>query len=128
MAILWDIIDDVRCRLVETPNLRTVVIGDDDVPASLLPAARVQLVSAASDYSTGIPIIIDVTLNIEIINSLSKDERSISQLVQDVIEALIVGEYPHGARIVCAPNIKNINRNANTAKITMTIRWVERSE
>ena len=128
MAVLWDIIEDVRRRLSEMGCFRSVIIGDGDIPASLMPAARVHLAAATSDFSTGVPIIIDATVDVEIVTSPASEEEDISQLIQNTIETLSQGEYPYGARVIRAPKTTGVSSRKNTARITMTIRWAERSE
>ena len=126
MAVLWDILDAVRKCLIESLDFRAVIISDDDVPASLMPAARIKFVSATSNSSAEVPIIFDIVVEIEILMGVKSEAESIADAVQSVSEILVKCEYPAGVRICSAPTVKNVARNSATIKVKF--RWAERSE
>lgn len=126
MAILWDILDNIRRRLIEALDVRTVIISDDDIPASLLPAARIKFIAASSDFETGVPVIFDIVVKIDILLKAGSTEQQLADMIQSACEALVESDYPSGVRIDGAPAVQNIERTNATVKIKL--RWAERSE
>jgi len=126
MAILWDILDTIRRKLIETLDVRTVIISDDEIPASLLPAVRIKFIAASSDFETGVPVIFDILIKIEILLKVGSTEQQLADMILNASEALVECDYPSGARIDGAPAVQNIE--GTNAAIKIKIRWAERSE
>ncbi len=125
MAIIWDILDSIRQKLIEELDLRTVVIGDGDIAASLLPAAQIRPRTVISNSAAGVPIVIEVTPRIEFFFLPKTEKQVISGQIHKAVEVLNTDIYPDGCRISGSPRAK-IDYPKNLAVMELTIRWVER--
>jgi len=125
MGMIWDILNSMRKNLVENLDVRTVIIGDGDIPASLMPAARIFPVSVISNSSAEIPMIFDLSTTIEFIFLPKTEQNEITSQIHIVEQILNSDIYPVGCEIKHSPSSR-ISRNNNSAKIELTIRWYER--
>ncbi|RKZ34053.1 hypothetical protein DRQ33_02985 [bacterium] len=123
--MLWEIIQTVRQQLAEALDVRTVIIGDDDIPASLIPAVKINPMVVASDSSAEIPIVIELTLSIELIFDGKVSSDKLSSQTTKAVETLNTDIYPVGCRLVNSPSSR-IYANSNYSTIRLTIRWIER--
>jgi len=127
MAILWDILDTVRRKLAENLDVRTVLIGDGDVPASLLPAAKIVFKSVAMNCEPSPANISEARIIIELIFLPKTEQTARMEFIHKAIEALSEIEFFENARIVSASLLEN-DEKKSSATIVGIVRWSERSE
>ena len=125
MAILSDILSDVRRRMAESLDVRTVITGDADVPASLLPAAKILLVPVAADSVSRAVTTLDAQVKIQLEFPPKTDEAMRNEFAHKAVAALMTDGYPQRSRILKSPLVKHKNGGVS---IVATIRWSERSE
>ena len=125
MNTISQILDSVRRHIAENVDLRVVIIGEQDVPASLLPAAKITTMAVISNSLASPALVFDLTITVEMMFPPSEKGENIKKCVYDAIKVLASDIYPDGCRIIESPRAKILRPPTKSAVITTTIRWVE---
>ena len=125
MDTISQILDSVRQNIAESVDLRTVIIGEQDVPATLLPAAKIMTTAVISNSLASPALVFDLTLTVEMIFPPSEKGENVKKCVYDAIKVLASDIYPDGCRIVEPPRAKISPPPSKTAMVSITLRWIE---
>ncbi len=126
MTSIWEILENIRSRIIENAELRMVQIGDREFPASFLPAARIRLLAISTDSSAGAVSIIDAQIGIEIYLMPKTTEKIKADMVQEIIELIVGDGFLPNVRLHYAPIVRNTS--SENVSIFFTLRIAERNE
>ncbi len=128
MGVLWDVVDEVRRRLLDDVGVLRVVVGDVDVPASALPAGRVVLAAFVVDGAAALPTRIEATLVVELVLPSGTGAEDLANTAEKLVEALRRGGYPHGTRVIQRGRATIKDGVYPTVSLLLDIAWAERYE
>ncbi len=124
MGIVWNILDSIRKNISENVDIGTAIIGNGDVPASLLPAVKIFPNVVSSNSAAEIPTVFELTATIEILFLPKTEEDEMISKVEKIENILNSDIYPEGCRLKNSPTSR-IYRDKNFARTELTIRWCE---
>ncbi|HDG67564.1 MAG TPA: hypothetical protein ENG11_00265 [candidate division Zixibacteria bacterium] len=125
MNIIDQILESVRKNLIENINFRAVLVGDEDIPVSSMPAARISSVAVLGSLRMSDVIAFTLTVRVELLFPPKFRKSDISEMILGTIEVLSLDIYPDGVRIIEPPRVQPGKKIRNNFVISYSLRWYE---
>ena len=125
MNIIDQILESVRKNLIENVNFRAVLVGDEDIPVSSMPAARISSVAVLGSLRMSDVIAFTLTVRVELFFPPKFRKSDISEIILGTMEVLSSDIYPDGVRIIEPARVQPGKKIRNNFVISYSLRWYE---